>query len=269
VLVREGTYFLNEPLKLGHDDSGSAESPVIYAAYPGETPVISGGRPITDWKVSGGRWTATLNGYAYFEQLFVNGQRRYRPRTSDKYLRNEGPVYVDSQFDVCRVFVPREGAYECFDRFRFKAGDLQSNYANITDVEINDFEKWQMSKMRLKSVDNSAHIAYLTGSTFPYPNSGFIAGHRYLVENVKEALNDPGEWYFDRPTSQLTYIPRSSETPARSVVIAPQLAQLIIADDLSYVTFKGLTFSHDNWVVPPQGHQSLQSEPNVSAALSF
>jgi len=269
VMLRQGTYFLKESLKFDHDDSGSPEGPIIYQAYPGEKPVISGGRAVSGWKVSGGRWVVNLNDYQNFEQLFVNGERRYRPRTTDKYLYNDGPVYVSSQSDACRVFIPREGSYECFDRFRFKGSDLRSDYANINDVEINDFEKWQMSKMRLKSVDTSAHIAYLTGPTFPNPNSGFIEGHRYLVENVKEELKRPGQWYFDRPTSQLTYIPREGERPENAVVIVPQLPQLIIAENLSYVTFKGITFSHDNWVVPPQGHQSLQSEPNVSAALSF
>src|SRR5262249_32965959 len=152
-----------------------------------------------------------------------------------------GPVFMDSPADNCKPFSQPGGGYECFDRFRFKDDDLQ-NYQNIGDVEIDDFEKWTMSKMRLKSVDASAHIAYLTGPTFQnVDNSGFIRGHRYLVENVKEALSEPGEWYLDRSTSpwQLTYLPKqSAEDPNRDIVIAPQQPQLIVAENLSYVTFK-------------------------------
>src|ERR1700683_1203439 len=45
VLVRAGTYRLSEPFTLGSTDSN-----VTYAAYPGEHPVISGGKVIECWK---------------------------------------------------------------------------------------------------------------------------------------------------------------------------------------------------------------------------
>ena len=50
VLIRKGTYRLNETLVFGSDDSGSDEFPITYAAFPGEHPVISGARPITEWR---------------------------------------------------------------------------------------------------------------------------------------------------------------------------------------------------------------------------
>ena len=272
VMVRQGTYFLSEPFKLGAGDSGSPNAPIVYQAYPGEKPVISGGKPVTGWKTSGGRWTASLEDYKFFEALFVNDERRYRPRLpKEGYFHNAGPVVVDSQSEDCRVFVQKEGGYICFDRFRFRSGDLQGNYANINDVEVDDFEKWTMSKLRLKEVDTSAKVAYLTGPTYRDMNNGFIRGHRYLLENVKEALSQPGEWYLDRSSSpwQLIYLARPGESPDKDVVIVPQLPELVVGDRLSYVTFKGITFAHDNWVVPPEGHGSLQSEPHVPAALSF
>lgn len=56
VYVREGTYTRTEPFTLSEEDSGTAESPVIYAEYPGETVVFSGSvqldnskfQPVTD-----------------------------------------------------------------------------------------------------------------------------------------------------------------------------------------------------------------------------
>ena len=44
VMVREGTYYLKETLVFGPEDSGTKDCPVSYVAYPGETPVVSGGR---------------------------------------------------------------------------------------------------------------------------------------------------------------------------------------------------------------------------------
>jgi len=50
VYLRGGTYRLDEPLAFGPQDSGAEDFAVTYAAQPGETVVVSGGRPITGWK---------------------------------------------------------------------------------------------------------------------------------------------------------------------------------------------------------------------------
>ena len=137
VMVRGGTYFLKSTLRFTADDSGSAQAPVVYQAYPGETPVISGGRQVTGWKLDAktGYWVASLpSDFQYFEQLFVNGKRRFRPRTTkDGYLYNEGSVFVDTKSPTCPTESPGQG-FRCYDRFKFKPGDLRSEYANITDV---------------------------------------------------------------------------------------------------------------------------------------
>src|SRR5262245_58631265 len=44
VYLREGKYYLAEPLVLGPEDSGTNEAPIVYAAYQNEMPVISGAR---------------------------------------------------------------------------------------------------------------------------------------------------------------------------------------------------------------------------------
>jgi len=43
VLVREATYYFEALLGLGPEDSGDADSPVTYAGWPGERPLLSGG----------------------------------------------------------------------------------------------------------------------------------------------------------------------------------------------------------------------------------
>ena len=63
VVLHGGTYALEAPLVFTPADSGSADHAITYAAAPGETVVISGGRPITSWKPSGGaKWTVELPG---------------------------------------------------------------------------------------------------------------------------------------------------------------------------------------------------------------
>ena len=51
VLLRDGRHYLPQPLILTAADSGTAYSPVSYEAFPGETPVLVGGRPLQlKWK---------------------------------------------------------------------------------------------------------------------------------------------------------------------------------------------------------------------------
>jgi hypothetical protein len=278
VQFRSGTYFLPAAMQFISADSGSSSLSIVYQNYPSEVPIISGGIQVSGWKnAGGGLWTVSLDParYAYFEQLFVNGVRRFRPRAnSGNYLRNAGAVLVSSQSAACNVQVGTQ--WECYDRFSYAPGDINPAWSNLNapypagDIEIDVFEKWTMAKMRLQSVDDTNHIAYLTGSTEQGKDHGFLAGHRYLVENVKDALTSPRQWFLDRSTNPwtLSYFPESTEDMTTAVVIAPQLPQLILANGLSYVTFQGLTFSHDNWLVPGAGHASQQGEHNVSAALS-
>ncbi len=86
VIVRGGTYYLSEPLRLGPEDSGTPGAPVVYSASPGEEVTLSGGRPITGWRRGeGDLWVAELpdvkSGSWYFRQVFVGDRRQIRART--------------------------------------------------------------------------------------------------------------------------------------------------------------------------------------------
>lgn len=284
VMIRGGNYFLSTPVVFSTNDSGTASSPIIYENYPCEAPVISGGQQVTGWKnTSGNVWTVSLSpgNFQNFEALFYNGERRFRPRTTvNSYLYNAGPVFDSSSSENCSLQV--EGQWQCFDRFYFNGSDVKSNYHSMAlgDVEILDFEIWTMSRMRLLSVDPGSRIAYLTGPTIQGVSNGFFTGHRYLIENVKESLNQPGQWYLDRcanppactssnGTWTLTYLAKANETPSKATIIVPQQAQVLTATGLQYVTFRGLTFAHDNWMPPSTGYGDSQGIPTVSAAVSF
>ena len=50
---------------------------------------------------------------------------------------------------------------------------------------------------------------------------------RYVVENIYEALDLPGEWVLERSTGRLFYMPLSGEDMASAEVIAPATEELI------------------------------------------
>lgn len=83
VIIRGGTYYLSQPLVFLPQDSGTAACPIIFKAYPGEQPVISGGKLITNWRQEGHLWTADLDQVKrewYFRLLRVGNDWAVRAR---------------------------------------------------------------------------------------------------------------------------------------------------------------------------------------------
>jgi hypothetical protein len=303
VMIRGGTYPLAlaspapssspsgapAPLNFTTADSGTATAPVIWQNYAGETPVISGGVPITNWSnAGGGVWTANLQGLGLqtFTQLWVNGQRRYRPRVVPGpapsgnpggylYVANSiaSPNPLASGCPVCTGCSVIANQTACLDRFQYYATDpVPSAPHNLSQVEVPFFGNWTMSRMRISSVDTTNHVIYFNHSV---PNEDFDvprANHRYLIENTYENLAQ-GEWYLDTDTSgnptKLYYMPNSNENMATATVTAPQMSQLLIANGTGYVTFQGITFADTNMTVPSTGYISAEAETTLPAVLSF
>lgn len=212
------------------------------------------------------------------------------------YYRVAKTVYSPTKNATCAVPVGPNGSgpYECFDRFDYDPNDpIADTWKNLEpapqnpcgqpagnpalrgDVELLLFEQFSTTKLRINCVDPVKHRVYLTGATPISQNhaseEGFIQGNRYLVENVQNALTEPGQWFLDRATTPwtLTYLTQSGENPNVDEVVVPQIPQLVTAHDLQSVTFRGLTFEYDNYTVPAAGHPSSEMEMDVTLALSF
>ena len=124
VALRGGVYYLKEPVVFTPEDSGSAQAPVSYQAYGDEVPVLSGGREIGGWQVTGDRWTTRIpeaaGGQWRFTRVFVNGESRYRPRLPAK-----------GYFAVRAEMEPTEpGKKAGYDRIGFHPGDIMAAWHN-------------------------------------------------------------------------------------------------------------------------------------------
>ncbi|MBD3293327.1 MAG: carbohydrate-binding protein [Armatimonadia bacterium] len=89
VTIREGTYYVDQPLELGPQDSGTAETPVTWRAMPGEEVVLSGGWPIaSEWEPHEGEIVRTTlpqvaGGDWYFRLLRIGDDWAIRARYPD------------------------------------------------------------------------------------------------------------------------------------------------------------------------------------------
>ena len=239
VALREGEYYLSEPFVLSAENSGENGAPVVYQAMAGENPVLSGGRRITGWRHGDGDiWTTHISevqtGNWYFRSLWVNGERRSRP-----CLPKSGYYHL------------AETTEKSCDTFAYNPGEIDASWRNLHDVEIVVIQFWTEARLRIKEIDEDAHNVTFTGESWR-PLSWSKA---WFVENVFEALGNPGEWYLDRPTGTLHYRPVEGENPNDSVIIAPTTDTLLdirgtSSSPVEWVTFQDIKFGYSFWQMP-------------------
>ncbi|MFA6473049.1 MAG: right-handed parallel beta-helix repeat-containing protein, partial [Candidatus Latescibacterota bacterium] len=271
VYLLGGRYETTESLVFTPEDSGTEQATVIWAAYKAEKPVISGGKLITGWKQSeNGRWTAEVPGVREglwkFRQLYVNGESRQRAR-----IPNEG---------FLRIAGTPDGGVEVnyatpAQRFVYRHGDIDPNWKNLNDIEIIVYHYWVDVHLPVKSVDPSNNmVTFARKSSRRLTDDFKPEGARYIVENVYEGLDSPGEWYLDRTTGILTYFPKPGEDMRTAEVIAPYTTQLVDfrgepekLRPVEHITFRGITFMHANFDLPTNDAGDLQAANTVPGAI--
>jgi Right handed beta helix region len=286
VRLASGRYPLRTPVAFGPEDSATT-----YAAAPGAKPVIDGGEPITGWKVGrrNGRveWTVDLPEVAagswYFRSLFVNGRRAPRARL---------PKFSPDSKGVKNVFRIQEitaksftGLFEGSDTFKPKPGDV-ADWPSLGDAEAVLLHYWIEERMpRPRLNPRTGWLQFARRSSFIlYEAYEAVAGSavyaRYYIDNLFEALTEPGEWYLNRETGRLYYLPRPGETPQNTTIVAPRVLAGLLFDDtgdpldpfatrhVRNLSFKGLSFRHSDWYSPLVALPAHHAKFGVDTALA-
>lgn len=271
VVIRGGTYLLNEPLRFGPQDSGSAACPVIYIAMKGEQPVFSGGRAITGWrKGEGNLWIADVpavkEGQWYFHQLFVNGQRRVRARTPNEgYLKIGGLLKPIEGKDSRSDLATKQG-------FIYAGDDIQ-RWDELEDANVIVYHAWTSSRHWIKELDEPERTVRFRAPS-GWPIGYFDRAVRYYVENFKAALDAPGEWVLSRKEGRVYYWPLPGEDMRKAAVIAPVIQRLLeingdpaLGLPVSHLSFSGLSFQHADWKHDPDTVCDGQAAVDTTAAV--
>ncbi len=248
------------------------EAPVVYRAYHGETPVISGGVRLTGWKMETVHgqpcWVTELPevkaGAWNFTQLFVNGRRAPRTR-----LPKEGYYRF--------THIPTPGTGSAWDNTgpleaEFAPGEMHA-WTNLRDIDIVVLQYWVDKHMHAAQVYEKTHLVTFVarGASLVDEQEKFS---RYYVSNVYEALDTSGQWYLDRSAGKLYYLPLPGETPETTEIIAPRLATLVHftgsdAQQVSHISLEGLTFAHAEWTYPETNPGDAQAAVSTPGAILF
>lgn len=248
VLVRGGVYLLEEPLVFGAEDSGSNNGKITYKAYPGEKPILSGGRRITGWQkaaalpglamaAKGKVWVASVVRSWLFHALYINGQpqpRAVQPNTDDwqtwPRLTGSEPPTGDTQV------------------LTFSRHALEGVPGN-GDAEICLLPNWRdMNELAvLTDVNSERNTAVRRTNNLTYAAK---TGDPYRLENCLAALDQPGEWCVDSAAGKVYYWPPSGSM-AKVEAVAPVTDCLLRLDGgeendqrVRNLEFIGFTFTH-------------------------
>lgn len=284
VKVADGVYSLGETLVFRPQDSGTADAPVVYEAAAGAHPVFTGGRKILGFvRDEGNRWKAHLPeaaaGQWHFEALYVNGRRAVRARSPNKfwyYLRDAaGPVRN-----------PATGKSELMPKRAFVADPKDiAPLAALTKDQLRDaiivsYFSWENSVLPVASVDPRTGTVVLGGDAywaFLSPEKCRLEWgphQRYHIENIKAALDAPGEWFLDR-NGDLFYSPLPGEDMTKAEVVAPVLEELVRFEGepekgrfVEHIAMRGLTFEHSRYRLPSKGLVNIQAALYMAAAVA-
>ncbi len=255
VMLRGGTYQPDLSVVFSDRDSGSAESPIVYMAYPGERPVLSGGRAAADWQPHEGRiLVAELpqqeNQYYRFRTLFLDGQRQIRARHP-----NFDPAHPwDGGWAFIAETLPVDSTTPA--TLRWEPGVFSGAWANPQHGELFTVPglAWINDFMPIAVTDRQSRTITVTRTHVP-PWSRLKKGNRFRVENLLEHLDQPGEWCFNPDARRLYFWPPGAGVPAGQSVTFPVLDRLIEVRSTSgqpvrHIHFQGLTFTQTLTVYP-------------------
>lgn len=251
VIVRGGKYFLDKTLLLGPKDSGSRGCPIIYTAYPGEEPILSGGVKVSGWKPYKGNifqaevpWVRRRTcRVPRIRQLFCNGVRQRRARYPK--FDPDNPLYGGWAF----VDDPVEEDNRRI--LKYKKGTFRQRWAKPSEGEVNLCNAgWCNIVLPIKEVDYDERTITMWREMMvldrppwyfewgPY----FARGTRYYVENILEELDTPGEWCIDHEDGIVYFWPAVDDIEKAEVVI-PTLDCLLDLNRISHITVSGFKFT--------------------------
>lgn len=271
ILLKGGTYYLSQPVTIDKDNCGSSHTQLIIRSEDNQQAVFNGSAKISSWKkYRDNIWMAPVptakDGKWLFNQLFVNGQ----PRTVARFP-NQGYYYVTGFPDG-----GEEVDYHTDSRrFQFKKGDVNPAWKNIRDVRVIVYHFWSDTHLQIDNIDASTNIV-----TFKHPAEKRFTddfsneGARYIVENMFEGLDSPGEWFLDRYKGVLYYIPLPGEKMETAEVVAPVSPAFLrfdgnaLSEIVENIKLENLAFQYSNFILPEDDANDMQASMSIPACIT-
>jgi len=275
VEVLPGEYFMDKALTLSPLDAGTEQSPVIYRGQPNARTVFYGGMETNRFEViQPGLWRIFIPEVAkyglYFEQLYINGERRFRAQTP-----NHGDFYKVKRVDET-ILDSLGGNKPAFASHKIVLNsDGVKIMSEVDPNELNDvllvfYHNWDNTRKRISYTDVGDTAFYTTGHAMA-PWNRIDNNSLYVVENYRKSLDAQGEWLLQRD-GYLYYIPMLGETPENTRCLFPVNERFITIEGnqnnpVEYIRFENLSFQVAAYQTPANGNEPSQAAASIEATV--
>lgn len=272
VLVASGDYYMDAPFSISEPSS----RPVVIRSCGDEKPRFMGGIRIEGWeKQEDGLYRTYIPEvvrYGFdFEQFYVNGRRAVLARTP-----NADWFFVKSSQEFPIVKGDRLADY-AVQRIDFESSDWNSikglSRRELKNMKFRFYHKWDITRKNPKYIEPDSARIYMEGKGMK-PWNLIQKGSRYFMYDYKAALDVAGEWYLDRESGYLYYMPHEGEDMSTAFCVAPMLRQWVSVKGtpehpVKNIKFEGLSFQYSSYKIPAGGEEPAQAAANTEAAMQF
>lgn len=225
VFMRKGTHYLDAALRITPKDKG-----IKFCAFPGETPVISGGMPLyLKWEpYRDGIWQAQVPHGFDTDQLFVNGERQILARYPN----------FDPNERIFNGYAPDCITPERVSHWSKPAGAFfHAMHSHL----------WGGFHFRINGKETNGSIQ-LEGGWQNNRKSALHDKFRF-VEGILEELDGPGEWFLDRDDNILYFFPPDGIDLSTAKVEGVSIGNLVELvgtekNPVRGISFHGIIFRH-------------------------
>jgi len=229
VHVADGVYYLPETLVFTPADSGSERYPVVYRAKNEGGAVLSGGSKLDlQWKpYCDGIFQAATPAGLEIEQLFINGSQQHMAR----YPNYDPEVAIFNGYAADAFSLERAANW----------ADPVGGYLHAIHGR-----RWGSYHYLITGKNPDGSISFEGG----WQTGGRVMHDQYrFVENIREELDVPGEWYHDREAGRLLFYPPAGVELNQAAVEIASLRSLVELrgtreKPVRFISLSGFTFRH-------------------------
>jgi hypothetical protein len=275
--IRGGIYPVTETFLLETQDSGTADAPIVYRAFPNEKPVFSGGVTVSGFKKAddpeilkrlpkesrGLVQVADVDEIKKFPlvaprgygknglhaapavELFIDNKPQQiarwpnaaKPDASDPLKASEQAFVRTGKIHRGFFNTPESGKPGIFEY----SDPHHERWTKAVDAMVFGYwgHLWGITSCRVEKIDTETKQIILATNN-PY---GYRENMPYYVFNLLEEIDLPGEWYLDRTNAKLYfYPPEGIDLNTVKVRLSAFPKEFLNVKDVSFTAFYGLTF---------------------------
>lgn len=276
------TFYLDEPIFLRPEDSGTPDSKTVFLSTGKEKAVISGGISLSSHL---SEKSASLN---------ISSKKSKAPISVSRHLCSGRPLFTrslwhsDKKLSLATAF----GDYNMqriidFDKdaetITIPASALKDfgifSIADAPQLEMVLHQRWAIAILRVKDFQFDGEKAILSFRnpesrwefSHPWPQpltEGERGASSFTLRNAKQFLDEENEWWQDYSTGNIySFVPSDVTVPILNKLLSIEGG---VNDKIHHLSFQNIAFMHSAWRRPETcGHVTLQGGFAISEAYKL